>query len=187
VSQPVSLPLQTPLSEETVRQLRAGQQVLLSGQAYVGRDSAHKRMIEALEAGKDLPFDPAGQVIYYAGPTPARPGKVVGSFGPTTSYRMDPYVQPLLELGLKGMIGKGVREAAVGQALQKFGAVYFAATGGAGALLASCIVASKVIAYPELGPEALRQIELRDFPVFVAGDTVGGDIYASGQAAWQQQ
>ncbi len=185
MSLPISL--QTPLSEEIVRQLRAGQKILLSGKAYVGRDSAHKRMIEALEAGKDLPFDPAGQIIYYAGPTPERPGNVVGSFGPTTSYRMDPYVQPLLKLGLKGMIGKGVREAAVEQALQKFGAVYFAATGGAGALLASCIIASEVIAYPELGPEALRRIELRDFPVFVASDTIGGNIYTSGQATWQQQ
>lgn len=174
----------TPLSEELARSLRAGTRLLLSGTALVARDTAHKRMIEIIGRGEKLPFEVSGQVVYYAGPTPARPGKPVGSMGPTTSGRMDPYVEPLLALGLRGMIGKGRRGPGVKEALVKYGAVYLAATGGAGALLAERIRSSELLAWPELGPEAVLRIELDGFPVLVAGDTVGGDLYEQGQATW---
>jgi fumarate hydratase subunit beta len=180
-----ALRLVTPLSEEVVRKLRAGQRVLLSGEAYVARDLAHRRMVAGLERGEKPPFDPAGAVVYYAGPTPARPGRAVGSIGPTSSYRMDPYVEPLLKLGLRAMVGKGVRDARVKELLGTYGAVYLVATGGAGALLASRIRSAEVLAYEELGAEALRRVELEEFPAYVAYDSVGGDLFESGARNWR--
>lgn len=179
------LEVSTPFSEELVRSLRAGQKLLISGTAYSCRDVAHQRIVEAIASGGELPFDPAGQIVYYAGPTPARPGNAVGAMGPTTSCRMDAYVEPLLKLGLRGMVGKGVRDPKIKKLLAIYGAVYLAATGGAGALLASCIKAAEVIAYPELGPEAVRRLELSSFPAFVAYDTAGGDLYEAGQSEWR--
>lgn len=173
------LRLATPLNEELARSLRAGQRLLISGPAYSCRDAAHKRMIEILSAGGRLPFDLDGHAIYYAGPTPARPGKPVGSMGPTTSSRMDPYVEPLLRLGLRAMIGKGERSPAVRGMLVRYGAVYLVATGGAAALLAAHISSAEVIAWPELGTEAVRRIQLTDFPVVVAGDCLGVSVYSS--------
>ncbi len=175
-----------PLGAEEARSLRAGTRVLISGTAYTARDAAHKRMVEILAAGGALPFDLSGAVIYYAGPTPARPGKPIGSVGPTTSSRMDRYVEPLLAAGLRGMIGKGERSAEVRQALSRHGAVYFAATGGAGALLARHIRSAEVVAWPELGPEAVRRIELVDFPALIACDAAGGDLYQSGRESWRR-
>jgi len=180
-----ALRVSTPLSEDLVRSLRAGRRLLISGVAYSFRDVAHKRMIEAAAAGEDLPFDPAGSIIYYAGPTPPRPGNPVGAMGPTSSYRMDPYVEPLLQRGLRGMVGKGVRASKVKELLAEYGAVYLAATGGTGALLASCVRSAEIIAYPDLGPEAVRRIEFDSFPAYVAYDTVGGDMYERGQAGWR--
>lgn len=179
------LRLSTPFTEELARSLRAGQRVLLSGTVYVARDAAHKRMVETLAAGGAPPFDPAGQVIYYAGPTPARPGRPIGSVGPTTSSRMDGYLEPLLRLGLRGTVGKGARSAEVKALLARHGAVYLAAAGGAGALLAARVAAAETIAYPELGPEALRRLRLDDFPALVACDAAGGDWYQLGPAAWR--
>jgi len=188
LSTPASpLKLSTPLSEDEARSLRAGQKVVLSGTAYSCRDLAHKRIVKAISSGQEPPFDPQGQIIYYAGPTPARPGNPVGAMGPTTSYRMDPYVETLLEAGLRGMIGKGVRSARVKAMLARHGAVYLVATGGAGALLASRIREAQVIAYPDLGTEAVRRIELDGFPTYVAYDTVGGDLYEQGQARWRRK
>lgn len=172
--------LTTPLSDEDVSGLRAGDRVLISGVIYAARDAAHKRIYELLAAGKPLPVDFAGQVIYYVGPTPAKPGKVIGSAGPTTSGRMDAYAPALIALGLKGMIGKGSRNAVVKDAMVKHKAVYFGATGGAGALLARCIVKAEIAAYEDLGPEAIRRLEVKDFPVIVINDIYGGDLYASG-------
>ncbi|HDH09957.1 MAG TPA: TRZ/ATZ family protein, partial [Chloroflexi bacterium] len=145
----------TPLTDEVIEKLRAGDKVEITGTIYVGRDAAHKRFMEALDKGEPLPFDPKGQIIYYMGPSPAPPGKPIGSAGPTTSYRMDPYTPPLLKQGLMGMIGKGNRGPEVKEALKKYKAVYFAATGGAAALIANSIKKAEVIAYEELGPEAL--------------------------------
>jgi fumarate hydratase subunit beta len=180
------LRIDTPFGEELVRSLRAGQRLLISGVAYSCRDLAHKRMVDAIQSGGELPFDPDGQVIYYAGPTPARPGNQVGAIGPTTSYRMDPYVEPLLRGGLRAMIGKGVREAQIKDLLAEHGAVYLVATGGVGALLASRVRRAEVIAYEELGPEAVRRLDLNEFPVCVAYDTVGGDIFRQGQEQWRR-
>jgi fumarate hydratase subunit beta len=173
------LRMETPLSEAVARSLRAGQRVLLSGPAYSGRDAAHKRMAGILASGGCLPFDLSGQVIYYAGPTPARPGRAVGAMGPTTSSRMDPYVEATLKLGLRGMIGKGNRSRAVVALLEQYGAVYLAATGGAGALLATHITSAEIVAWPELGTEAVRRIQLVDFPTLVAIDSMGGNIYVN--------
>ena len=173
------LHLTTPLSEATVRSLRSGDQVRLRGMLYTARDAAHQRLVALLDRGEELPFDLVGQVIYYVGPSPAPPGKVIGSAGPTSSYRMDPYTVPLLERGLKGMIGKGERDAEVAQAIQTHHAVYFAAVGGAGALLAQCIKKADIVAYEDLGPEAIRRLEVKNFPVIVAQDSYGGNLYAS--------
>ena len=173
--------ISTPLTDAVVKDLRIGDEVLISGVVYQGRDSAHKRMVALIEAGEPLPFDVAGAVIYYMGPSPAKPGAVIGSAGPTTSGRMDAYAPLLIEKGLKGMIGKGLRTDAVKQAMVDHGAVYFAATGGAGALLAQRIVANEVIAWPELGAEALARLEVVDFPAIVVGDAQGGDLYAEGR------
>jgi len=169
--------LKTPLTTEDVESLRAGDSVLLSGVVYTARDAAHARLARLLEEGRPLPIDIKGQVIYYVGPTPARPGQVIGSAGPTTAGRMDSYTPALLEAGLKGMIGKGLRSQEVRDAIVKHKAVYFAATGGAAALLAKCIVACEVAAYPDLGCEAIHRLEVRNLPLVVINDCAGGDFY----------
>jgi fumarate hydratase subunit beta len=174
-----------PLSEETLKDLRAGDDVLLTGTIYVGRDAAHKRMIEALDRGEKLPFDIKGQTIYFMGPTPARPGRPIGSGGPTTSGRMDSYSPLLIAEGLKGMIGKGMRSPAVKEAMKRHKAVYFGATGGAGALASKSIKKAEVIAYEELGAEALRRLEVTNFPVTVVNDSYGGDLYEEGKAKYR--
>ena len=171
--------LRTPLTDAAVESLRAGDVVLLTGTIYTGRDAAHKRMVEALDAGQPLPFDAKGAVIYYVGPSPALPGRPIGAAGPTTSYRMDSYAPRLIAEGLKGMIGKGMRAQAVKDAMQASKAVYFGATGGAGALLALRIKEARVIAYDDLGPEAVRELVVEDFPVLVINDCHGGDLYAT--------
>ena len=177
--------LTTPLSREDVARLRAGQHVLLSGVVYAARDTAHKRLIALLGRGEPLPFEPEGQVIYYTGPSPTRPGEVIGSAGPTTSGRMDPYTPPLLEAGIRATIGKGKRSPECIEAMRRFGAVYFGAVGGVAALLARSITACEVIAFPELGPEAVRRLEIEDFPALVINDTVGRDLYDEGAAAYR--
>ena len=174
-----------PLSDDILETLHAGDELLLTGAMYVGRDAAHKRMIETLQAGEPLPVDLKGQVIYFMGPTPARPGKAIGSAGPTSSYRMDAYSPRLMAEGLKGMIGKGMRSKEVKEAMKKHRAVYLGAIGGAGALFAGCIRKVEVVAYDDLGPEALRRIEVRDFPVTVVNDIYGGDIYEEGRAQFR--
>ncbi len=178
--------LTTPLTDEVVADLHAGDNVLISGIIYVGRDTAHKRMVEAIKKGEPLPFDIKGAVIYYAGPAPAKPGYPIGSIGPTTSYRMDPYAPILIELGLKGMIGKGSRSKEVREACVKYKAVYFAATGGAGALLARRVKSAKIIAYEDLGPEALRELVVEDFPAVVVDDIYGNDLYEIGQSKYRE-
>lgn len=176
-----------PLTDETVAGLRAGDDVLLTGTLYTGRDSAHKRMVEALDEGRPLPFQLAGQTIYYMGPSPAKPGQVIGSAGPTTSGRMDSYSPRLMAEGLKGMIGKGIRSPAVREAIRQHRAVYFAAIGGAGALISKTIRKSEVIAYEDLGAEAVLRLEVEDFPAIVVNDMYGGDLYEEGKAAYRRQ
>lgn len=166
-----------PLTEGAAAELKAGDYVYLSGTIYTARDAAHKRMYEALERGEQLPFLMENNVIYYMGPSPARPGKPIGSAGPTTSGRMDKYTPTLLDLGLKGMIGKGKRNQAVRDAIVRNGAVYFAAVGGAGALLSQSILSSAVIAYEDLGTEAIRRLEVKHFPVIVVMDAQGNSLY----------
>jgi len=155
--------------------------VLLSGVLYVGRDAAHRRLIDTLDRGESLPFDIKGQTLYYMGPSPAPPGKVIGSAGPTTSKRMDAYTPRLLAAGLKGMVGKGVRSLEVKEAIKQYKAVYFAAVGGAGALISKTIVKVDIVAYPELGPEAILRLEVKDFPVTVINDIYGVDLYIEGK------
>jgi fumarate hydratase subunit beta len=178
MSEPIRL--RTPLSDTDVEKLKAGDKVLLNGVIYTGRDAAHKRLFDLLKQGKPLPMDIQGQVIYYVGPAPAKPGQVIGSAGPTTSGRMDAYSPKLIEVGLKGMIGKGMRKKEVIEAIKKYKAVYFAATGGAGALLAKAIKKAQVVAYEDLGPEAINRLEVEDFPVIVVNDTQGNDLYQQG-------
>lgn len=172
--------LTTPLSDDVVENLRIGQRVSLNGIIYTGRDAAHKRLVELIEQGKELPFDPRGQVIYYVGPSPAKPGKVIGSAGPTTSYRMDSYAPKLYALGLKASVGKGRRSPEVIKAMKQYKGVYLAAIGGAAALIARSIKEAKVIAYPDLGPEAIHELVVEDLPVIVVNDTLGGDLYDEG-------
>lgn len=174
--------LRTPLQREQVRNLYAGDVVLLSGTIYTARDAAHKRLLRGLAAGEEAPFPLQGSVVYYVGPTPAPPGCVIGAAGPTTSYRMDMYTPELLRCGVAATIGKGQRGGGVHQALQDYGGVYFGATGGAGALLAQRILAARVIAYADLGPEAIRELEVADFPLVVLNDCYGGDVYARAQS-----
>jgi len=174
-----------PLTEDVIQDLKAGDEVLLNGTIYVARDSAHKRMIEALDKGQELPFDVQGQAIYYMGPTPARPGQASGSAGPTTSGRMDSYAPRLMAKGLKGMIGKGSRSQAVKDGMKKYKAVYFAAIGGAGALISKSINKSEVVAYDDLGAEAFRRLEVEDFPATVINDIYGGDLYEEGKAKYR--
>jgi fumarate hydratase subunit beta len=172
--------LTTPLTDEVLAQLDIGDTVLISGVIYTGRDAAHKRLVDLLKEGKPLPFDVKGQIMYYVGPSPAPPGKPIGSAGPTTSYRMDPYTIPLLEQGLKGMIGKGNRGKEVVKALVRHKAVYLAAVGGAAALIARSIKKADVVAYEDLGAEAIRKLEVEDFPAVVANDVHGRDLYEEG-------
>ncbi len=172
--------MNAPLTNEDVEKLRAGDLVSLSGVIYTGRDAAHKRLVELLNQGKELPIDIRGQVIYYVGPAPARPGYPIGPAGPTTSYRMDPYAPLLIEHGLKGMIGKGNRGEEVREVMKKHKAVYFAATGGAAALISKRIKTSEIVAYEDLGPEAIRKLEIVDFPLIVANDCWGGDLFEQG-------
>ncbi len=176
----------TPLTDEVIEDLRVGDRVLLNGVVYTARDAAHKRMLEEYEKTGKLPIDIKGQVIYYVGPTPPKPGQVIGSAGPTTAYRMDKYTPKLHELGLKATIGKGFRTQPVKEALKKYKAVYFAAYGGTAALLSKHIVSAKIVAYEDLGPEAIRKLVFKDFPVIVANDIYGGDIFEEGQAKYRE-
>lgn len=178
--------LKTPLTDKDVERLKIGDRVLINGVIYTGRDAAHKRLSDLLKEGKEFPFDIRGQIIYYVGPTPARPGQVFGSAGPTTSYRMDAYAPALIAKGLKGMIGKGMRSDAVKEAMKKHQAVYFAATGGAGALLAKKVKKAKVVAYEDLGPEAIRRLEVEDLPVIVINDVRGNDLYIEGEKKYRK-
>lgn len=170
-----------PLTAEKAAQLHCGDNVLLSGVIYTGRDAAHKRLTALIDAGKELPFDVKDSVIYYVGPAPAKPGQVIGSAGPTTSYRMDAYAPALLDLGLKGMIGKGKRSPEVIESMKKNGAVYFGAIGGCGALLSKCIRKAEVICYEDLGAEAVRRLEVENLPVVVIIDSCGNNLYEEGR------
>ena len=176
-----------PLTDEILKDLKAGDNLLLTGVIYVARDAAHKRMIEALEQGKPLPFDIKGATVYYMGPTPARPGRVIGSAGPTTSGRMDAYAPRLIAEGLKGMIGKGSRSQAVKDAMVKHKAVYLGGIGGAGAIMSKSIKKAEVVAYEELGAEALRCLEVEEFSVTVINDIYGGDLYEEGKARYRDK
>jgi fumarate hydratase subunit beta len=171
--------IRTPLNQEILKKLRAGDSVRITGYIYTGRDAAHKRIVELIKSGKELPFSIQDQVIYYVGPAPAKPGYASGPAGPTTSYRMDPYTPFLLDKGLKGMIGKGLRSKDVVDSMIKNKAIYFAAVGGAAALIAKSIKKSKVIAYPDLGTEAIHQYYVEDFPAIVCIDTEGNNLYES--------
>ncbi len=175
-----------PLTDDVLEKLRIGDDLRLSGVIYTARDAAHRRMIEALEKGEQLPFDIRGQVIYYVGPTPPKPGQVIGSAGPTTSMRLDRFTPTLLAAGLKGIIGKGGRGPAVREALQKHKAVYFLAVGGTGALLAKQIKKVDIVAYEDLGTEAVRRLEVEDFPVIVCNDIYGGDLLEEGKAKYKR-
>ena len=178
--------LTTPLDDRSVRDLRAGEKVLISGPMFTARDAAHKRLCELLERRETLPVDFEGQIIYYTGPTPPRPGAVIGSAGPTTSVRMDAYSPALIrQTGLKGMIGKGNRSEAVVDAMKRKSCVYFAAVGGAGALIAQCIQAAEVVCYDDLGPEAVRLLQVKDFPAVVAIDCLGNNLYETGPEAYR--
>ncbi len=169
--------IKTPLDYDVLKSLKCGDRVLISGEIYTARDAAHKRMIETLKRGEELPFDIKNQIIYYAGPTPKKPGKVIGSCGPTTSCRMDAYAPRLIELGLTGMIGKGERDDSVIAAMKEYGAVYFGAIGGAGALIAECVKSVEIVAYEDLGTEAIRRLKVKDFPAVVAIDSLGASLY----------
>ena len=176
-----------PFDRETAAQLKVGDCVYLTGTIYTARDAAHKRMQEALDRGEELPFDVSGNIIYYMGPSPAREGQVIGSAGPTTASRMDKYTPALLDLGLRGMIGKGKRSDAVRDAVIRNGAVYFAAVGGAGALLSKSIIHSEIIAYEDLGTEAIRKLTVRDFPVIVVMDSQGNDLYKTALEQYRRE
>ena len=177
----------TPLTADTVKTLRAGDVVRITGPVYTARDAAHKRMTEALAAGKPLPFDITGQIVYYVGPSPTKPGEVVGSAGPTTSGRMDKYTPTLIEKGMRGMIGKGSRSKEVIDACVKHGAVYFVAVGGAAAVISQSIKGEEMIAYEDLGPEAIRRYEVEDFPAIVCIDAEGNDFYKVGIAKYRKE
>ncbi len=180
------IPVQLPFAEGLTKGLRVGQRLLLNGVIYGARDAAHQRLIEALEKGEDLPVDLRGQVIYYVGPTPPRPGRPCGAAGPTTSSRMDRYTPQLLEYGVRALIGKGRRSLEVIDAIKKHGAVYLAATGGAGALIGRCIKEMQVVAYPDLGPEAIYRITVENLPVTVAIDSRGENLYETGPAQYRR-
>ena len=179
--------LHTPLSREDARALRCGESCLITGTIYTARDAAHKRLCELAAKGEPLPFDIEGAIIYFVGPTPATPGQVIGSAGPTTSYRMDAYSPALIALGQTGMIGKGKRGEAVVEAMRRYGAVYLGAIGGLGALLGKCVKKAEVIAYPDLGAEAVRRLEVENFPVVVVIDSEGNNLYELGRRAYLEQ
>ena len=179
--------IKTPLTREMARQLKSGDSVLLSGVIYTARDAAHKRLCQLVEEGKELPLDIKDSVIYFVGPTPARPGQVIGSAGPTTSYRMDAYSPTLLAKGLTGMIGKGKRNEEVVAAMKEHGGVYFGAIGGCGALLSKCVKKAEVIAYDDLGAEAIHRLEVEEFPVVVIIDSQGNNLYETGRSAYLAQ
>jgi len=176
--------IEAPLSDRDVLAMKAGDNLLVNGVIFTARDAAHKKLIELMEKGEPLPLDLQGQIIYYVGPTPAKPGQVIGSAGPTTSGRMDAYTPQMLAHGMKACIGKGLRNQAVKDALQQYKGVYLAAVGGAGALLSKKIKKCEVVAYPELGPEAIHRLEVEDFPVTVVNDAHGGDVYVEGARAY---
>ncbi|OQB13768.1 MAG: Fumarate hydratase class I, aerobic [Firmicutes bacterium ADurb.Bin193] len=178
--------ISTPLTKDIVKMLTAGDRVLISGYLYTARDAAHRRITEALARGEELPFDIKDQIIYYAGPAPAKPGDVIGSCGPTTSGRVDIYTPRLIELGLSGMLGKGERSDAVVQAMKAHTAVYFAAVGGAGALIAQCVTAAEPVAYADLGAEAIVRLTVRDLPAVVVIDSNGGNAYVDGKAEYRK-
>jgi len=178
--------ISAPLTDEVINDLKAGDRVFINGIIYTARDAAHKRLVEMLDRNEPLPIDLKGQIIYYVGPCPAKPGTVIGSAGPTTSGRMDAYTPRLLDEGLKGMIGKGLRSKAVVDSMVKNGAVYFAAIGGAGALLAECIKESEVVAFDDLGTEAIRRLRVENFPVTVIIDRYGNDLYSIGRKQYQK-
>jgi fumarate hydratase subunit beta len=177
--------IHTPLTDEVIATLHAGDMVMLSGEVYTARDVAHRRLYEALFKGEKLPIDLRGAVIFYAAPTPTPQRKIIGSIGPTTSYRMDAFTPKLLEQGLKGMIGKGNRSPEVVAAIQKYKAVYFGAIGGIAALTAKCVIKAEVVAHEDLGPEAIRKLTIVDMPVIVINDTEGHDLYAEEQKKWR--
>lgn len=181
-----SLRITSPLGDADIAKLKAGTSVLISGVIYVGRDTAHRRLVQALDKGEKLPFDIKGQTIYYMGPSPARPGQVIGSAGPTTSSRMDAFTPRLLQAGLKAMIGKGDRSPAVREAIKKYRAVYLVATGGAAALISKSIKKSETIAYEELGAEAVLKLTVKDFPAIVANDMYGGDLFEQAKAQYRR-
>lgn len=177
--------IETPFTKEKVRNLKAGDIISLNGIIYAARDAAHKRMVSLISENKKLPFEIENQIIYYVGPCPSKPGKIIGSAGPTTSSRMDAYAPELIKLGLTGMIGKGLRSTEVINSMIKYGAVYFGATGGAGALLAKAITSEEVIAFPELGPEALRKLTVENFPLTVIIDCQGNNLYETGRLQYK--
>lgn len=177
----MEIKLQTPLTEDKISNLKAGDSVLLSGVIYSARDAAHKRLIELLDEGKELPLNVKEETIYYVGPSPAKPGKVIGSAGPTTSYRMDAYAPTLMDLGLRGMIGKGARNDEVIEAIKRNKSIYFGAIGGAAALIGKSIIKSEIIAYEDLGAEAIRRMEVKDMPLVVIIDSQGNNLYDIGQ------
>lgn len=177
----MEIKLQTPLTADKIKDLKAGDSILLSGVIYSARDAAHKRLIDLLDEGKELPLNIKDETIYYVGPSPAKPGNVIGSAGPTTSYRMDAYAPRLMDLGLKGMIGKGARNKEVIDAIVRNNAVYFGAIGGAAALIAKSIIKSEIIAYEDLGAEAIRRMEVKDMPLVVIIDSNGNNLYELGQ------
>ena len=176
----------TPLTKDVVKQLRAGDSVNINGVIYAARDAAHRKMTDMLKKGENIPFDLKDQIIYYVGPCPARPGDVIGSAGPTTSGRMDAYAPALIECGLTGMIGKGLRSCEVMNTMKQYGAIYFGATGGAGALIAKTVVSEEVIAFPELGPEAIRKLIVKDFRVTVIIDSLGNNLYETGRDKYKE-
>lgn len=183
----MSISIKAPITRDDARKLKAGDSCLISGVIYTARDAAHKRLCELVAAGKELPFDVKDSVIYFVGPTPAKPGQAIGSAGPTTSYRMDAYSPALIAQGQTGMIGKGKRGPEVIAAMKKHGAVYFGAIGGCGALLSKCIKKAEIVAYEDLGAEAIRRLEVEDFPVIVVIDSEGNNLYESGRAAYLAQ
>ena len=183
---PAPIRLAAPLSKQEIEPLRTGDVVRLNGVIYIARDAAHARMKKAIEAGDPLPLDPEGNIVYYSGPAPARPGRTLGPAGPTTASRMDPYAPLLIERGLRGMIGKGVRSEPVIESMRKHGCVYFGAVEGTAALLADCVREADVIAYDDLGAEAVRRLFVEEFPVVVVNDLYGGDLYKEARERWRR-
>ena len=183
----MAIHIKTPLKKDVLKTLKAGDSCLISGTVYTARDAAHKRLCELIEQGKELPIDIKNQIIYFTGPTPEKPGQVIGSAGPTTSYRMDAYSPALIKLGLSGMIGKGERNDDVIVAMKEYGSVYFGAIGGCGALIGKCIKKSEVVAYEDLGTEAIRRLEVEDFPVTVVIDSSGNNLYKIGRQKYLEK